>query len=61
MLVSTLHNSEGHEFRAVFILGLTDGSIPYVTSHEPEEMEREAALFMWLCKGEGLSVPLVRM
>jgi len=45
VLVSTLHNSKGHEFRAVFILGLTEGSIPYVTSQEPEEMEREAALF----------------
>jgi superfamily I DNA/RNA helicase len=43
--VSTLHNSKGHEFRAVFILGLAEGSIPYVTSQEPEEMEREAALF----------------
>lgn len=45
VLVSTLHNSKGHEFRAVFILGMTEGSIPYVTSQEPEEMEREAALF----------------
>ena len=45
VLVSTLHNSKGHEFRAVFILGLTEGSVPYVNSQEPEEMEREAALF----------------
>jgi hypothetical protein len=45
VLVSTLHNSKGHEFRAVFLLGLTEGTVPHVYSQEPEEMEREAALF----------------
>jgi superfamily I DNA/RNA helicase len=41
VLVSTLHNSKGHEFRAVFIFGLNEG---YIRSEEPEEIEREAAL-----------------
>jgi DNA helicase-2/ATP-dependent DNA helicase PcrA len=45
VLVSTLHNSKGHEFRAVFILGVVDGLIPFTNSQEPEELEREAALF----------------
>jgi superfamily I DNA/RNA helicase len=41
VLVSTLHNSKGHEFRAVFIFGLNEG---YIRSEEPEEIEREAAI-----------------
>lgn len=44
VLVSTLHNSKGHEFRAVFILGTTEGLIPFTNSQEPEELEKEAAL-----------------
>jgi DNA helicase-2/ATP-dependent DNA helicase PcrA len=39
--VSTLYNSKGLEFRAVFIFGLNEG---YIRSEEPEEIEREAAL-----------------
>jgi hypothetical protein len=44
VLVSTLHNSKGHEFRAVFVLGVTEGLIPFTSSQEPEELEKEAAL-----------------
>jgi superfamily I DNA/RNA helicase len=44
ILVSTLHNSKGHEFRAVFILGLNEGTVPMLRSDEPEELESEAAL-----------------
>jgi superfamily I DNA/RNA helicase len=44
VLVSTLHNSKGHEFRAVFILGVTEGLLPFINSQEPEELEKEAAL-----------------
>lgn len=44
VLVSSLHNSKGHEFRAVFVCGCVEGLIPYTNSQEPEELEREAAL-----------------
>jgi len=44
VLVSTLHNAKGHEFRAVFILGLTEGVLPLHSAVEAEEIEREAAL-----------------
>ena len=42
--MSTLHNSKGHEFRAVFVLGVIEGLIPFTSSQEPEELEKEAAL-----------------
>jgi len=43
--ISTLHNSKGHEFKAVFICGFFDGAIPLqVGATEPEELEKEAAL-----------------
>lgn len=44
VLVSTLHNAKGHEFRAVFILGLVEGILPLHSAAEDEEIEREAAL-----------------
>jgi superfamily I DNA/RNA helicase len=44
VLVSTLHNAKGHEFRAVFILGVVDGALPLYSAVEAEEIEREAAL-----------------
>jgi len=43
--ISTLHNSKGHEFKAVFIIGFYNGAIPFqVASLEPEELEKEAAV-----------------
>jgi superfamily I DNA/RNA helicase/mRNA-degrading endonuclease YafQ of YafQ-DinJ toxin-antitoxin module len=43
--ISTLHNSKGHEFKAVFITGFFDGSIPSQSvSFEAEELEKEAAI-----------------
>jgi superfamily I DNA/RNA helicase len=44
VLVSTLHNVKGHEFRAVFILGLYEGVLPLYSAVEAEDIEREAAL-----------------
>ena len=44
VLVSTLHNAKGHEFKAVFILGLNDGVLPHYSATEDEDVEREAAL-----------------
>lgn len=44
VLVSTLHNVKGHEFRAVFILGVVEGALPLFSASEAEETEREAAL-----------------
>lgn len=44
VLVSTLHNAKGHEFRAVFILGLNEGILPHYSATESEDVEREAAL-----------------
>jgi hypothetical protein len=43
--VSTLHNSKGHEYRAVFIAGLYEGAMPVSwAENDDEELEREAAL-----------------
>lgn len=42
--ISTLHNSKGHEFRAVFIAGLFDGAVPLNNAIESEDLEKEAAL-----------------
>ena len=42
--ISSLHNVKGHEFRAVFILGLFEGALPLAICTEPEDLEREAAL-----------------
>jgi DNA helicase-2/ATP-dependent DNA helicase PcrA len=42
--VSTLHNSKGHEFRAVFLAGLFDGAVPLSYAHDEQELEQEAAL-----------------
>jgi superfamily I DNA/RNA helicase len=42
--VSNLHNSKGHEFRAVFISGLFDGAVPLLNAIESEDLEKEAAL-----------------
>ena len=43
--VSTLHDSKGHEYRAVFIAGLYEGVIPLSFAEDnDEELEREAAL-----------------
>ena len=44
VLVSTLHNAKGHEFRAVFILTVTEGMLPHFTASDVEDVEREAAL-----------------
>lgn len=44
VLVSTLHNVKGHEFRAVFLLGLNEGILPLDSATEVEDIEREAAL-----------------
>jgi superfamily I DNA/RNA helicase len=44
VLVSTLHSAKGHEFRAVFILGLYEGALPLYSAAEDEDVEREAAL-----------------
>lgn len=44
VLVSTLHNAKGHEFKAVFILGLNEGMLPQYSATEVEDIEREAAL-----------------
>jgi superfamily I DNA/RNA helicase len=44
ILVSTLHSAKGHEFRAVFILGLYEGALPLYSAAEDEDVEREAAL-----------------
>jgi superfamily I DNA/RNA helicase len=44
VLVSTLHNAKGHEFRAVFILGLYEGALPLYSATDDEGMEGEAAL-----------------
>jgi len=44
ILVSTLHNVKGHEFRAVFILGVLEGVLPLYSAVEAEEIEREASL-----------------
>jgi superfamily I DNA/RNA helicase len=43
--VSTLHDSKGHEYRAVFIAGLYEGIMPLSFAEDnDEELEREAAL-----------------
>lgn len=45
--LSNLHNIKGHEFRVVFILGLFEGSIPFVHDQmleEPEYIDMEASL-----------------
>ena len=42
--ISSLHNSKGHEFRVVFILGLFEGAVPIFDAVEPESLEKEAAL-----------------
>jgi superfamily I DNA/RNA helicase len=44
VLVSTLHSAKGHEFRAVFILGLYEGALPQYTATDDEDVETEAAL-----------------
>jgi DNA helicase IV len=44
VLVSTLHNAKGHEFKAVFIPGLNEGVLPHYLATEVEDVEREAAL-----------------
>ncbi len=45
VVVSTLHNSKGQEFRAVFIAGLHDDAVPYGAAlNDSDQMEREAAL-----------------
>ena len=43
--VSTLHNSKGHEFRAVFIAGLFDGAVPLTSGPDEQTLEQEASLF----------------
>ncbi|MFA5823330.1 MAG: 3'-5' exonuclease [Thermodesulfovibrionales bacterium] len=43
--VTSLHNSKGHEFKVVFIVGFFDGAIPLLdNTHDPENFESEAAL-----------------
>jgi superfamily I DNA/RNA helicase len=42
--VSTLHNSKGHEVRAVFLAGLFDGAVPLAYAQDEQELEQEAAL-----------------
>jgi superfamily I DNA/RNA helicase len=42
--VSILHNSKGHEFRAVFLAGVFDGAIPLSYTHDEQELEQEASL-----------------
>ena len=40
-----MHNSKGHEFKVVFIVGFFDGAIPLLdNTHDPENFESEAAL-----------------
>ena len=42
--VSTVHSAKGHEFAAVFLVGLVEGSLPHAGVVEPAEVANEAAL-----------------
>lgn len=44
VLVSTLHSSKGHEFAAVFIVGMVEGTFPHSGATDDDELANEAAL-----------------
>jgi DNA helicase-2/ATP-dependent DNA helicase PcrA len=46
LVLSTIHQAKGLEWRAVFVIGLADGLFPHAKTFEhPEEMEEERRLF----------------
>lgn len=44
VLVSTLHSAKGHEFAAVFIVGMVEGTFPHSGATDDNELANEAAL-----------------
>ena len=46
LVLSTIHQAKGLEWRAVFVIGLADGLFPHAKTFEhPEEIEEERRLF----------------
>ncbi len=46
LLLSTIHQAKGLEWKAVFVIGLSEGQFPHARSMEdPEELEEERRLF----------------
>jgi len=45
LILSSIHQSKGLEFRAVFILWLSEGRFPTVRAEDPESIEEERRLF----------------
>jgi DNA helicase-2/ATP-dependent DNA helicase PcrA len=46
IILSTIHQAKGLEWRAVFVIGLADGMFPHTKTYDkPEEMEEERRLF----------------
>lgn len=41
--ISTIESSKGHEFRVVFVCGITEGVIPNLKMQEPEDVTRDAS------------------
>ena len=44
MTVSTLHSAKGLEWDAVAVVGVQEGSLPFVLADGPEEVEEERRL-----------------
>lgn len=54
--VSTIESAKGHEFGAVFIMGLVEGVLPMVDA-APEEISREARLYVAMTRArESLTI-----
>ncbi len=45
MTLASLHAAKGLEWDAVFLVGLTDGTMPIQHAETPEEIEEERRLF----------------
>jgi len=46
LILSTIHQAKGLEWKAVFIIGLADGMFPHAKTYDkPQEMEEERRLF----------------
>ena len=45
LILSSIHQAKGLEFRAVFVLWLSEGRFPVVRANEPDHVEEERRLF----------------